>query len=57
MFKSFRPPLFVLCLVGLVLLSGAHAPIRNALADLRFNWLTRDATGNIVFVDSGMQLL
>jgi diguanylate cyclase (GGDEF)-like protein/PAS domain S-box-containing protein len=50
MFKRVRPPLFVLCLVGLVLASGAHAPLKNALADLRFDWLARQATGKIVFV-------
>ncbi len=49
-FKRFRPHLIVLFLLALALLSGAQVPLRNALTDLRFHWLSRPAIGNTVFV-------
>ena len=33
-----------------VLMSGWHGGLRNALADLRFGWLSQDASGDIVVV-------
>ena len=36
--------------LAVVLLSGWHSTFRNALADLRFRWLQREATGNVVVV-------
>ncbi len=48
--KRFRPHLIVLFLLAVALMSGAQVPLRNALTDLRFGWVTRPATGNIVLV-------
>ena len=36
--------------LAVVLVSGWHGAFRNALADWRFNWLQREATGNVVVV-------
>jgi diguanylate cyclase (GGDEF)-like protein/PAS domain S-box-containing protein len=36
--------------LAIVQFSGLHAGIQNTLVDLRFGWLQRDATGNVVIV-------
>ena len=46
--KQARPHLFVLCVLAAVLLTGMHTTLQNALTDLRFGWLSRPATGNVV---------
>jgi diguanylate cyclase (GGDEF)-like protein/PAS domain S-box-containing protein len=46
--KQVRPHLFVLCVLSAVLLTGMHVTFRNALTDLRFGWLSRSATGDVV---------
>jgi diguanylate cyclase (GGDEF)-like protein/PAS domain S-box-containing protein len=46
--KQVRPHLFVLCVLAAVLLTGMHTTFQNALTDLRFGWLSRPATGDIV---------
>src|SRR5689334_13776293 len=48
--KRYRPHLFVLCVLALAAVSGLHEPLRNALTALRFDWLRRDASGNVVLV-------
>jgi diguanylate cyclase (GGDEF)-like protein/PAS domain S-box-containing protein len=40
----------VVIALAVVLVSGWHDAFRNALADLRFNWLQREASGEIVIV-------
>ena len=48
--KQYRPHLFVLCILALVLATGLHDPVRNALTALRFGWLPRQASGDVVLV-------
>lgn len=48
--KPYRPHLFVLCILALTLITGLHAPLRNALTALRFNALSRQASGDVVLV-------
>lgn len=48
--KDYRPHLLVLCVLAAAVLTGTHASLRNALTDLRFSWLPREATGGIVLV-------
>ena len=36
--------------LGIALLSGTHSALQNALADTRFGWFPRQATGDIVLV-------
>jgi len=48
--KQYRPHLFVIVALAIVLLSGWHNSLRHALADLRFGWHTRQASGDIVVV-------
>ncbi len=48
--KPYRPHIFVLCVLAIVLLTGMHNAFRNALTDMRFGWFARQATGNIVLV-------
>ncbi len=49
--KRYRPHLLVLCVLAVILLTGGlHSALRNALADMRFNWYHRQASGNIVLV-------
>lgn len=48
--KQYRPHLFVVVALAIVLLSGWHTSLRHALADLRFGWHTRQASGDIVVV-------
>jgi diguanylate cyclase (GGDEF)-like protein/PAS domain S-box-containing protein len=48
--KHYRPHILVLIALATVLLSGWHGAFRNALADLRFAWDKRQASGEIVVV-------
>ena len=40
----------MLCVLAVALLTGAHNALHNALTDLRFGWLPRQASGDIVLV-------
>ncbi len=48
--KPYRPHVFVLCVLALALLTGMHEPLRNAITTLRFEWLGRPASGDVVLV-------
>jgi len=48
--KHYRPHILVLIALASVLSSGWHGAFRNALADLRFAWKQRQASGEIVVV-------
>lgn len=48
--KRYRPHLFVVCALAVVLLSGLHRGFENMLTDLRFGWTQRNASGGIVLV-------
>jgi CHASE2 domain-containing sensor protein len=48
--KHYRPHIFVVVALAIVLSSGLHGALRNALTDLRFAWETRQASGDIVVV-------
>lgn len=48
--KQYRPHIFVLCVLAVVLLAGANSALHNALTDARFEWLPRDASNEIVLV-------
>ncbi len=48
--KHYRPHIFVVVALAIVLLSGLHGALRNALTDLHFAWEKRQASGNIVVV-------
>ena len=48
--KHYRPHIFVVVALAIVLSSGLHGVLRNALADLRFASEQRQASGDIVVV-------
>jgi diguanylate cyclase (GGDEF)-like protein/PAS domain S-box-containing protein len=48
--KHYRPHILVIIALAVVLSSGWHDAFRNVLGDLRFNWLKRQASGDIVIV-------
>ena len=48
--KHYRPHIFVLVALTIVLSSGWHSALRNALIDLRFVWEPRQASSEIVIV-------
>jgi diguanylate cyclase (GGDEF)-like protein/PAS domain S-box-containing protein len=48
--RQYRSHLLVVCVLAVVLLSGAHKALQNAVNDLRFGWFPRQATGDIVLV-------
>lgn len=48
--KQFRPHILVMIALGFVLSCGWHGALRHALADLRFSWQSRQASGDIVIV-------
>ena len=48
--KRYRPHILVAIALAVVLSTGWHASLRNALTDLRFAWQSRAASGNIVVV-------
>jgi diguanylate cyclase (GGDEF)-like protein/PAS domain S-box-containing protein len=48
--KHYRPHALVAIALAIVLCTGWHGTFRNALADLRFAWLQRPASGEVVVV-------
>ena len=48
--KKYRPHLLVLCVLAIVVLSGMHNALQNAFTDLRFGWISRQASGQIALV-------
>jgi diguanylate cyclase (GGDEF)-like protein/PAS domain S-box-containing protein len=48
--KHIQPHLLVAAVLTIVLASGWHNGLRNALADVRFAWLSQPASGDIVVV-------
>lgn len=48
--NQYRPHLFAVIALAIVLSCGWHGALRHGLADLRFAWQTRQATGDIVVV-------
>jgi CHASE2 domain-containing sensor protein len=48
--KHYRPHILVVTALAVVLMSGWHDAFRNALADLRFEALQREAGGDVVVV-------
>jgi CHASE2 domain-containing sensor protein len=48
--KHYRPHIFVVVALAIVLSSGWHCTLRNALTDLRFGWVSRQATGDVVVI-------
>jgi diguanylate cyclase (GGDEF)-like protein/PAS domain S-box-containing protein len=48
--KHYRPHVLVVVALAIVLTSGLHGALRNALVDLRFGWEARQASGDIVVV-------
>ena len=48
--KRYRPHILVVIALAIVLSTGWHASLRNALTDLRFAWQSRAASGDIVVV-------
>ncbi len=48
--KHYRPHIFVVVALAIVLSSGWHGTFRNALTDLRFAWMSRQASGDVVVI-------
>jgi diguanylate cyclase (GGDEF)-like protein/PAS domain S-box-containing protein len=48
--KRYRPHILVVIALAIVLSTGWHGALRNALTDLRFAWQSRDASGKVVVV-------
>jgi diguanylate cyclase (GGDEF)-like protein/PAS domain S-box-containing protein len=48
--KHYRPLVLVVIALAIVLSSGLHGALRNALVDLRFAWEARQASGEIIVV-------
>lgn len=48
--KRYRPHILVVIALAVVLSTGWHVALRNALTDMRFAWLSRAASGNVVVV-------
>jgi diguanylate cyclase (GGDEF)-like protein/PAS domain S-box-containing protein len=48
--KRYRPHILVVIALAVVLSTGWHGALRNALTDLRFAWESRAASGNVVVV-------
>ncbi len=48
--KRYRPHILVSCVLAIVLLTGTHKALQNALTDMRFGWFPRQASGDIVLV-------
>jgi diguanylate cyclase (GGDEF)-like protein/PAS domain S-box-containing protein len=47
----YRGHLFVLCVLTVFLLSGAHSGFKHVLIDLRFDWFPRQASADIVLIE------
>jgi len=48
--RNYRPHIFAVVALTIVLSSGWHGTFRNALTDLRFAWMSRQATGDVVVI-------
>ena len=48
--KKYRPHLLVLCVLAIIVLSGMYNALQSAITDLRFGWISRQASGEIVLV-------
>ena len=48
--KHYRPHIFVVVALAIVLSSGWQGTLRNILTDLRFAWVSRPAVGDIVVI-------
>lgn len=48
--KRYRPHILVVIALAVVLSTGWHGALRNALTDLRFAWQSRAASGDVVVV-------
>lgn len=48
--KRYRPHILVVIALAIVLSTGWHGALRNALTDLRFAWQSRSASGDVVVV-------
>ncbi|MDO8401148.1 MAG: EAL domain-containing protein [Bradyrhizobium sp.] len=48
--KHYRPHIFVVVALAIVLSTDWHGALRSALTDLRFGWQSRQASGDIVVV-------
>ncbi|MEY9186341.1 diguanylate cyclase (GGDEF)-like protein/PAS domain S-box-containing protein [Bradyrhizobium sp. USDA 326] len=48
--KAYRPHILVVIALAVVLSTGWHGALRNALTDLRFKWQSREASGNVLVV-------
>lgn len=48
--KRYRPHVLVVIALAIVLSTGWHGALRNALTDLRFAWQPREASGKVVVV-------
>jgi diguanylate cyclase (GGDEF)-like protein/PAS domain S-box-containing protein len=48
--RHYRPHIFVVVALTIVLSSGWHGTFRNALTDLRFAWMSRQASGDVVVI-------
>ncbi|CAN7340737.1 EAL domain-containing protein [Bradyrhizobium sp. LjRoot220] len=48
--KQYRPHIFAMIALAIVLSCGWHGALRHDLADLRFAWQSREASGDIVVV-------
>ncbi|WOH54098.1 EAL domain-containing protein [Bradyrhizobium sp. sBnM-33] len=48
--RRYRPHIFVMIALAIVLTGGWHSSLRNVLADLRFAWQSRQVSGDIVVI-------
>jgi diguanylate cyclase (GGDEF)-like protein/PAS domain S-box-containing protein len=48
--RRYRPHFFVLSILALAVATGLHTPLQNTLTALRFGWLSRPASGDVVLV-------
>ena len=50
MVRNYRPHILVAAILAIALLTNLPATLRNDLADLRFGWQSRAATGGVVVI-------
>ena len=50
MVRNYRPHILVAAILAIALLTNLPATLRNDLADLRFGWQSRAATGDVVVI-------
>jgi CHASE2 domain-containing sensor protein len=48
--RNYRPHILVSAILAIVVMTSWPAALRNDLADLRFAWQSRAATGNVVVI-------